>query len=130
MDRSLFIYRQWKGFCFSFSQINKTDISSKLRTLCADLLRYGAKARIFKGYRTDALADASMTAEHKTYLTDLDSVIFNNNSLELSNGTEPSFEWIGKGLNPESGVGLVFRFKDTSNTPVNEECIALDQKYC
>ncbi len=61
---------------YALTQLNKEGLSSAFRTLCADLLRYGATTQIYKGYRTDALADQALTAEQRSYLTDLGSVSF------------------------------------------------------
>ncbi len=50
---------------YAYTQLGKTGISTELQALCAELLRYGATAQIFKDYRTDALADRDMTVEHR-----------------------------------------------------------------
>ena len=93
---------------YALSQLNKSNASRSLKTLCADLLRYGAMAQTYKGYRTEALADALMTSEHRAYLTDLDTVTFGNQNLQIPNAKTTAFDWIGKGLNLETKVGLTF----------------------
>ncbi|MBP3413340.1 MAG: phosphodiester glycosidase family protein, partial [Oscillospiraceae bacterium] len=40
---------------YAYSQMNNPDRPEALKIHCADLLRYGAKAQIFKNYRTNAL---------------------------------------------------------------------------
>ena len=77
-----------------------------LKRLCADLLRYGAKAQTFKAYRLDALADASMTESHRAYLSDGEGVTFGNNDAVLSDLPNAPTKWIGKGLSLESKVCL------------------------
>jgi hypothetical protein len=47
---------------YAYNQLNKGNASKALKTLCADLLRYGAAAQTYKGYRTDALATEALTA--------------------------------------------------------------------
>ena len=37
---------------YAYAQLNKAGVDPKLKALCADLLRYGSKAQIFKAYRT------------------------------------------------------------------------------
>lgn len=106
---------------YAMSQLNNPDAPAKLKTLCADLLRYGAATQRFKGYRTAAPADASMTPEHRAYLTELDTVIYGDHGLEISNGPAPSFAWVGKSLNLESRVALTFRFRQTDPTLRDEE---------
>ena len=91
---------------YAYNQMNKDGITVELKTLCAELLRYGAKAQIFKGYRTDALADASMTATHIALLSDLDSVVFGNNNVIMDDITNPIITWGGKGVSLDSKVTL------------------------
>ncbi len=99
---------------YAYSQLNKTGIADELRILCADLLRYGSKAQIFKGYRADSLADAAMTEAHKAYLSDIDAVTFGNTNTVLNDLENASITWAGKVLNLESKVALKFVFN-----PVN-----------
>ena len=91
---------------YAYSQLNKSNAGEALKTLCADLLRYGSKAQSFKGYATDALADAKMTALHKSYLTDLNTVAFGDTSLELDFIANPTVLWTGKALDLNSKVGI------------------------
>ena len=78
--------------------------------LCADLLRYGAKAQIFKAYRTDSPADAAMTEEHRVYLSDIEAVTFGNTNRVLNDLENAPITWAGKSLNLESKVALKFVF--------------------
>ena len=82
----------------------------RLKTLCADLLRYGAKAQIFKTYRTDSLADAGMTEAHRASLSDLQAVTFGNTNRVLDDLPAAPIAWVGKGLDLESKVCLKFIF--------------------
>ncbi len=91
---------------YAYNQLNKAGITEGLKTLCAELLRYGAKAQIFKGYRTANLADDSMTATHKALLSDLNSVVFNQNNTVLEDLLDPTVTWAGKGLSLDSKVTL------------------------
>ncbi len=95
---------------YAYSQLNKTETGEGLKTLCADLLRYGAKAQIFKGYRTDSLADGAMTEEQKAYLSDIDAVTFGNTNTVLNDLENAPVAWAGKVLNLESKVALKFVF--------------------
>ncbi len=101
---------------YALAQLDKPNAPDSLKKLCANLLRYGAKAQIFKGYRTDALADASMTSKQKAYLTDLDRVSFGNHYLQIPNSSSPAFEWVGKGLDLGNRVGITFRLRQTDIT--------------
>ncbi len=93
---------------YAYSQLSKGSTSDKLKTLCANLLRYGSSAQIFKGYRTNALVDAKMTAEQKRFLTNLNDVAFdsvNTTSSEISNAT---VTWVGKALSLDSKVTIKY----------------------
>ena len=99
---------------YAYAQLNKEGASSKLKALCAELLRYGSAAQIFKNYRTDALADAAVTEAHKAYLSDIEAVTFGNTNKVLNNLENAPISWTGKSLNLESKVALKFAFN-----PVN-----------
>ncbi|MBR6825776.1 MAG: InlB B-repeat-containing protein [Oscillospiraceae bacterium] len=95
---------------YAFSQMDKVTIPDKLKVLCADLLRYGAKAQIYKNYRVEELADAKMTDIHKTFLSDMDAVVFGNTNTTLNDLPNASVKWAGKSLSLDSKVCLKFIF--------------------
>ena len=101
---------------YAYSQLNKSGSSDSLRRLCADLLRYGAAAQIYKGYRSDALADSAMTSVHRAYLSNLDEVVFGNTNTTLNDMATPSVTWVGKALDLNSKVSLKFIFDLTAYT--------------
>ena len=105
---------------YAYSQLNKTNMPNSLKTLCADLLRYGAKAQIFKAYRTDKLADAEMTDGQKAFLSDIDAVTFGNTNTVLNDLENAPVTWAGKALNLDSKVELKFIFipKDNGYDPL------------
>ena len=91
---------------YAYNQLAKNNTGAELKNLCAELLRYGAKAQIFKAYRTNALVDASMAAEHKAMLTYLEDVEFGNNNTTLNDLSNPTVTWVGKALILDSKVTL------------------------
>ena len=95
---------------YAYAQLNKAEAGKSLKTLCADLLHYGASAQTFKSYRTDAPVDAAMTPEQKAYLSDTEAVTFGNNSADLGDLEDPTILWVGKALSLESKVILKFIF--------------------
>ena len=95
---------------YAYSQMNKAGMPKSLKVLCADLLRYGAKAQIFKSYRTDNLADTAMTEEHRAYLSDIEAVTFGNNNVVLDDLSGASVTWAGKALDLNSKVTMKFIF--------------------
>ena len=106
---------------YAYAQMNKTAATEKLKTLCADLLRYGGKAQIFKGYRTDSLADAAMTEVQKNYLSDLDAVTFGNTNTTENIPATNAVQWLGKSLDLASKVSVKFIFSLGSYTGNTED---------
>lgn len=99
---------------YAYNQLSKEGVPESLKTLCANLLNYGTAAQNFKGYRTDALANAAMTEAERAYCTDPASVIFGNNNVVLNDMEHPSITWVGKSLNLGSKVELRFVFDTAS----------------
>jgi hypothetical protein len=93
---------------YAYIQLDKETNSESIKTLCANLLRYGAEAQLFKGYRTDALADSAMTEIHLGYLGDLAAVTFGTLNTVDNDVETPTVTWVGKTLNLESRISLVF----------------------
>ncbi len=101
---------------YAYSQLNKDGSTAALKTLCADLLRYGSYAQSFKGYRTNALVDASMTAAQKACLSSLSAVTFGNTNVALNDLSNPQITWVGKALNLESKVAVKYIFSTANYT--------------
>ncbi|MBR6826503.1 MAG: fibro-slime domain-containing protein [Oscillospiraceae bacterium] len=101
---------------YAHAQLNKNGAPDILKQLCADLLRYGAKAQVYKNYRTDALVDSTMTESHRAYLSDIESVTFGNTNVTLNDLDNAPIAWAGKALSLESKVALRFMFKPGSYT--------------
>ncbi len=95
---------------YAYGQLNKDTAADSLKKLCADLLRYGKEAQIFKSYRTDALVDASMTSAHRAWLSDAEAVTFGNNNRILEDLDSPVVTWVGKALDLDSKVSLKYIF--------------------
>jgi hypothetical protein len=94
---------------YAYAMLDSTT-DSKMLTLCADLLRYGALAQSFKGYRTDALVDMDMTKRHMTYLSDTNALSFTTTDSNLNDLASPVISWVGKTLDLGSKVGMKFVF--------------------
>ncbi len=101
---------------YAYSQLKKSGGSAKLKTLCADLLRYGTWTQLYKEYRTDALADSGMTDTQRAYLSDMETVAFGNTNLNLEDLDNAPILWAGKSLNLDSKVELKFIFDATNYT--------------
>ncbi|MBR6826300.1 MAG: hypothetical protein IKM59_07110, partial [Oscillospiraceae bacterium] len=93
---------------YAYTQLDGTTAPESLKVLCANLLRYGGEAQIYKSYRTDAIVSDEMTDAHCSYLTDLDRVVFGNLNTVSSDLEAPTVLWAGKALNLESRISLVF----------------------
>jgi hypothetical protein len=107
--------------------LNSTT-DSKMLTLCADLLRYGAEAQSFKGYRTDALVDASMTAQQRAYLSNTEALTFTATDSYLGDNDIPFVTWVGKTLDLGSKVGMKFVF-NTANYVGNIADLTMKVSY-
>ncbi len=93
---------------YAYGQLNKEGASPALKKLCAELLRYGSCAQLFKNYRTNSLAYDLITEEHMALFTDLETVTFNRNNQILDDLPDPTVTWVGKTLNLESKVIMKF----------------------
>jgi len=91
---------------YAYTQLGKDTVADELKALCAELLRYGSAAQIFKGYRTNALADGAMTEEQRALLTELSTVTFGNTNRQLGDLNDPTAKWLGKSLILDSKVTL------------------------
>ena len=95
---------------YAYSQMDKPTVPDKLKSLCAELLRYGAKAQVYKNYRAEDLVDEKMTDTHKAFLSDMEAVAFGNTNVTLDDLPNASVKWVGKALNLDSKVCLKFIF--------------------
>ena len=93
---------------YAYSQLAKAEASIALKTLCAQLLRYGAAAQLYKGYRTHALADAGMTDANRAYLTDPGTMTFGNTNVMGTEYSTPAVSWVGKSLDLNSKVSVLY----------------------
>ena len=94
---------------YAYAMLN-SGTNTKMLSLCADLLRYGAEAQTYKKYRTDALVDAAMTDAHRSYLTNTDALTFTATDSFLGELASPAISWVGKTLDLGSKVGMKFVF--------------------
>ncbi len=101
---------------YAFNYLNKEQASNELKALCAELLRYGEAAQLYKEYRTDALVGEEMTEIHRSYLSDLDAVTFGNTNTVRNDIEVPGVTWLAKSLNLESRVSLLFMVDPGSYT--------------
>ncbi len=93
---------------YAYAQLGKSGSSDALKKLCAQLLRYGAEAQLYKEHRTDILADSLLTEAQRAYLADLETVEFGSLNSTLSDLTDPSVNILGKALSLDSRVSLLF----------------------
>lgn len=87
-----------------------------LKVLCADLLRYGAQIQIYKGYRTDSLADSAMTELHRSYLSSTEGLEFGTENEILNDLASPKLNWYAKALNLDSKITVRFLINGTGYT--------------
>ncbi|MBR4308861.1 MAG: hypothetical protein IKT58_04605 [Oscillospiraceae bacterium] len=95
---------------YAYAQLDKSTVADELKTLCADLLRYGAMAQTYKTYRTDSLVDGELTDAQQGYLSNMDAVTFANCNETLADLASPSVAWVGKTLDLNSKVTVKYVF--------------------
>ncbi|MBR6825525.1 MAG: heparinase II/III family protein [Oscillospiraceae bacterium] len=113
---------------YAYSRLNDTASGSSLRQLCAELLRYGASAQSYKGYRTDCLADMQMTQEQRAFLQDLNEVTFQNYNTIGTELASPTITWQGKSLDLNTKVTVLFMI-NVKNYGGNPEKLHLHVSY-
>ncbi len=91
---------------YAYGQLSKTGNSEGLRSLCAELLRYGSAAQNYKAYRTDCLADSALTEEHRAILVDTEAVTFDSFNTLTDEVEGASVRWAGKSLLLDSKVAI------------------------
>lgn len=91
---------------YAYTMLNKDNVSSAIKTLCANLLRYGSATQVYKNYATDALADEELSYVHRELLTDLGAVTFRDNYALLGDVEAPSVTWYGKTLSLDNTVAV------------------------
>ena len=101
---------------YAYSQLSKANATDSLKTLCADLLRYGTAAQSYKGYRTDSPVDGAMTDADRAYLSNAETVTFGMTNDIMDDISAEKVIWAGKALNLESKVVVRFVFDATGYT--------------
>lgn len=91
---------------YAYTMMNKEGVSEALKSLCANLLRYGAATQTFLGKTESGLADEEMTEEQRAWLTDLEAVEFGNNYALMEDLSEATVAWVGKSLALDSTVAV------------------------
>ena len=91
---------------YAYGQLSKESTKVTLKTLCAELLRYGAAAQTFKGYRTDCLVDSLMTEEQRALTMALEDVVFDSFNTVTGEGEAMGVAWVGKSLLLDSKVTI------------------------
>ena len=100
---------------YAYSMMKQSKNEDML-TLCADLLRYGAEAQLFKGYRTDALVDEALTSEQRAYLSNTEALEFSATDKLKSDLSNPKIRFVGKSLDLGSKIGIKYIFEASAYT--------------
>ena len=89
---------------YAYGRLNQEGSGEKLKALCAELLRYGTAAQIFKNYNVENPADGKMTEAHRAYLADLETVVPGEINMELPSLHKTRVQWAGKALALDSRI--------------------------
>ena len=102
---------------YAVNQIRKSAASGKLKTLCVDLLNYGAAAQNYKNYNLLTLANDPLTAEERTLASDA-GVLTLNSIKTVTNVPGSSYTFAGNALQMGNKVELMFIFSKADNMEV------------
>lgn len=91
---------------YAYTMMNKESTTETVKRLCANLLRYGAKAQLYKEYKVENLPDAGLTSEQSAYLTDLNSVKFSQPLSVLPDLEGATVTWVGSTMSLDSTVSV------------------------
>ncbi len=109
-------------------QLDNEAAPAELKTICANLLQYGANAQLWKEYRTDALATDVMTEEQRSYLTAPETVTFGSNRKHLNDLENAQVSFIGIPLCVDSKIAVRF-VVDTTKYEGAPEDLSLRVSY-
>jgi len=113
---------------YAYTQLNKDTTTESLKTLCANLLRYGTLTQEYKNYCTDNLPDTQLTEAQRGLLTDLNGITFETVNRTLDDLADPKVIWSGKSLILDSKVTLKFVF-NAANYTGNPTALTLRVTY-
>ena len=95
-----------KNYCDRAVALNSTD--AEFVALASDLLVYGAKAQVYAGYKTDALATDGVAWLAPT------AFAVPENDFELSGEASDAYTWTGAGLNLTNEMNMYMSFSADS----------------
>jgi hypothetical protein len=94
---------------YCYNQLGK-DVSAELKTLLVDLLNYGAAAQTYTNYNTEALVNASLTAEQKALGTAETPAVENKLNTKFAVVENATATWKSAGLNLKENVCVRLKF--------------------
>ena len=96
-------------YCYNMLNKYQSDEYSKLRTLIVDLLNYGTEAQLYTDYRTESLANSSLTPEQAAFGTKESPAFQTVQDSEYKVIDAPEVTWKGAGLNLQTAVTMRFK---------------------
>ena len=102
---------------YALNQLHKSASGAKLKTLCVDLLNYGAEAQNYKSYNLLTMANEPLTAEERTLASDPDSLT-PVNIKTVTDEAGSAYTFTGNALQMGNKVELIFVFTKGENLEV------------
>ncbi len=96
-------------YCYNMLDKYYTDEYAELRTLLVDLLNYGSASQQYTNYKTDALVNANLTEQQKSWGTTTDRTLNTVQNLEYETIDNPTVQWKSGGLNLQKSVTMRFK---------------------
>ena len=100
-----------KEYCMKALELYADDVHADFRTLIVDLLHYGARAQLYTGYKTAALADGDLSDVQRSWGTEGDPDLANHFVYDYATVDAPVATWYGAGLVLDTAVTLKLKFK-------------------
>ncbi len=95
---------------YCYNQLKKCTEKTALATVCVDLLNYGSATQEYTGYRTDALANADLTDEQKSWGTQDDREFKNVTARDNAPAVE-SAAWKSASLKLRENITVEMKFE-------------------
>ncbi len=113
---------------YCYNQLGKCTEKTALATVCVDLLNYGSATQEYTGYRTDALANASLTDAQKSWGTQEDRALRDFTVISGAPANERA-QWKSASLNLRDNIAVEMKFQATDITGIYVEIEMYGRKF-
>ena len=101
-------------YCYAQLAQPAVIANTELRTLLVDLLNYGAVSQQYMNYKTDALVNAGLTAEQKSWASNPETKLTTVLNTKYQTVENPTAKWKSAGLVLESAIDMRLQLETTN----------------